>query len=170
MTNMTTNNTYQVFLKDLKARVPGEKAPPATVRQWLLQLLKNRKIDLAHGPNAFNCSWSGAELHSLHPNHIFGFFTSHGVDSQSAHMLVGDVMECLEHYRKHGSSGVAEDQDEPEDIEIPVDWESEPLLGNNGSSDVPSTGWGRVRYVIVGAIVFVVVGLAVVSWWVVKGW
>lgn len=96
MSNIENNSTYQIFLRDLKARVPHEDATPADVRLWLLQLLKNRKVDLADGPNAFACSWGGAELHTLHPNHFFGFFTSHGVNSQTAHMIVGDVMECLE--------------------------------------------------------------------------
>ncbi|TID06708.1 hypothetical protein CH35J_001505 [Colletotrichum higginsianum] len=83
-------------LKTLKTNVPSEYATSARVRQWLLEHLQNRNVQLKDGPKAFVCQWNGAELHSLHPNHIFGSFISQGVASETAHHVVGDVMECLQ--------------------------------------------------------------------------
>lgn len=83
-------------LQALKASVPSENASPERVRLWLLQLLRHRKIDLVDGPISFVCLWNGAELHSMHPNHVFGFFISKGLAPHKASNLVRDITECLE--------------------------------------------------------------------------
>ncbi|KAK2733670.1 hypothetical protein CKAH01_19005 [Colletotrichum kahawae] len=80
----------------LKASVPSENASPERVRLWLLQLLRHRKVDLVDGPISFVCLWNGAELHSIHPNHVFGFFISKGIAPHKASNLVRDITECLE--------------------------------------------------------------------------
>ncbi|KDN70359.1 hypothetical protein CSUB01_08413 [Colletotrichum sublineola] len=101
-------NGASLHLKDAKSTVPSEHATSAGVRQWLLRLLENRNVELPNGPVGFVCHWNGVELHSLHPNHLFGSFISQGVAPQTAHHVVGDVMECLEvmHYsaRPKGTS------------------------------------------------------------------
>lgn len=94
MTNV--ENGSSLHLKTLKTNVPSEYATSGRVRQWLLQHLENRNVDLVNGPEAFVCLWNGSELHSLHPNHIFGSLISQGIAPQTAHHIVGDVMECLE--------------------------------------------------------------------------
>ncbi|KAJ0364441.1 hypothetical protein COL26b_012509 [Colletotrichum chrysophilum] len=83
-------------LQALKASLPSENASPERVRLWLLQLLRHRKIDLVDGPISFVCLWNGAELHSMHPNHVFGFFISKGLAPHKASNLVRDITECLE--------------------------------------------------------------------------
>ncbi|KAF6817057.1 hypothetical protein CPLU01_13693 [Colletotrichum plurivorum] len=175
MSNIENNSTYQIFLRDLKARVPHEDATPAQVRLWLLQLLKNRKVDLADGPNAFACSWGGAELHTLHPNHFFGFFTSHGVSSQTAHMIVGDVMECLEDYRTRRSTSLSAGQPWPpaeetetESVRITVGDETTPLLGESEPSEATGSLWTRTRYVFIGSFMLLVCGLAILAWWILE--
>ncbi|KAK1990795.1 hypothetical protein LX36DRAFT_663893 [Colletotrichum falcatum] len=84
-----------LHLKEAKSTVPSEHATSGGVRQWLLRHLENRNVELPNGPVSFVCHWNGVELHSLHPNHLFGSLISQGVAPQTAHHVVGDVMECL---------------------------------------------------------------------------
>ncbi|OHW99325.1 hypothetical protein CSPAE12_01973 [Colletotrichum incanum] len=105
MTNMA--NESSLHLKKLKSNVPSEFATSGRVRQWLLEHLQNRNVGLINGPEAFVCLWKGAELHSLHPNHIFGSLISQGIAPQTAHHVVGDIMECLEDYRARRAACMA---------------------------------------------------------------
>ncbi|KZL65525.1 hypothetical protein CT0861_10011, partial [Colletotrichum tofieldiae] len=107
MTMTDLVNESSLHLKILKTKVPSEYATSSRVRQWLLEHLQNRNIDLLNGPEAFVCLWKGAELHSLHPNHIFGSLISQGIAPQTAHHVVGDIMECLEDYRARRAACIA---------------------------------------------------------------
>ncbi|KAF9870285.1 hypothetical protein CkaCkLH20_12249 [Colletotrichum karsti] len=164
-------NTYEIFLRNLKFSVPSEHATPGEVRLWLLQLLKNRKVDLVNGPSSFASGWNGAELHSMHPNHIFGCFTSHGVSPQTAHLVAGDVAECLEDYRIRRTACLAAGQDwvsnEPYDeLEDYVDCESQPLLGQ---AEGPSLAHAKRRktwiIILVIFILLLIISSGVLAWW-----
>ncbi|KAK1977361.1 hypothetical protein LZ30DRAFT_731912 [Colletotrichum cereale] len=119
MTNVA--NGSSLHLEAAKSTVPSKHATSAGVRQWLLLHLENRKVELPNGSVGFVCHWNGIELHSLHPNHLFGSLISQGVAPQTAHHVVGDVMECLEDYRARLSFSLAASE--------PWTPDSEPGLG-----------------------------------------
>ncbi|KAK2006139.1 hypothetical protein LZ32DRAFT_570704 [Colletotrichum eremochloae] len=142
-------NGASLHLKDAKSTVPSEHATSAGVRQWLLRLLENRNVELPNGPVGFVCHWNGVELHSLHPNHLFGSFISQGVAPQTAHHVVGDVMECLEEYRARRSFSLAAGQTWSHDAESGPrprmgDEEEQDerhlLLGDEGDREASSKG------------------------------
>ncbi|KAK1565930.1 uncharacterized protein LY79DRAFT_573097 [Colletotrichum navitas] len=175
-----------LHLKDAKNTVPSEHTTSAGVRQWLLRHLENRNVELPNGPVGFVCHWNGVELHSLHPNHLFGSLISQGVVPQTAHHVVGDVMECLQEYRAKRSFSLAADQawaqsseselgprlgDEEEQDERRI------LLGGEGDGETFSRGSGSPQswyYSLAGsrggwlaaAGVSILTGIGVIAWWV----
>ncbi|KAK2030345.1 hypothetical protein LX32DRAFT_559029 [Colletotrichum zoysiae] len=184
MTGVETGSS--LHLKDAKSTVPGEHATSAGVRQWLLRHLENRKVELPNGPVGFVCHWNGVELHSLHPNHLFGSLISQGVAPQIAHHVVGDVMECLQDYRARGSFSLAAGQPGAHDPESRLrprlgDEEEQDerrlLLGGEGDGEAFSKGseqtqsWysslvGSRGGWLAAAGVSVLTGIGVIAWWV----
>ncbi|KAL0929717.1 uncharacterized protein CTRU02_215360 [Colletotrichum truncatum] len=185
MTNVA--NESSLHLKTLKTNVPSEYASSARVRQWLLQHLENRKVALVNGPEAFVCLWNGAELHSLHPNHIFGSLISQGVAPQTAHHVVGDVMECLQDYRARRAASAAAGQvwnSEPESEPEAQQEEAQKRPESGGEQRVIDeeadrealvkqfetprswySSWFTARGGVVAAGFSLAAGLGVMAWW-----
>ncbi|OLN95524.1 hypothetical protein CCHL11_05145 [Colletotrichum chlorophyti] len=167
------DSPHQICLDDLKASVPSEHASAGTVRLWLLQVLRNRNVALAHDPAAFVCLWTGSELHTLHPNHIFGVFTSHGLDSDTARTVVGDVIECLKDYRARRAACLAaggvwhpKPELDPERRGLLADVETEAQVDQ---VDSPVTSTARTRAIILGSALAIIVGLGTLAWWMFRG-
>ncbi|WQF87059.1 hypothetical protein CDEST_12073 [Colletotrichum destructivum] len=172
-------------LKTLKSNVPSEYATSSRVRQWLLEHLQNRNVQLKDGPKTFVCQWNGAELHSLHPNHIFGSLISQGVASETAHHVVGDIMECLQDYRNRRAACVAAGQvwfpdPEPESQPSPKQSPSqeqhqrllredcESLLEQPDSSQSWYSSLTGAKGGFLAAGLSLAVGLGVMTWWLVS--
>ncbi|KAH9226519.1 hypothetical protein K456DRAFT_1742856 [Colletotrichum gloeosporioides 23] len=183
MTNV--ENGSSLHLKTLKTNVPSEYATSGRVRQWLLQHLENRNVDLVNGPEAFVCLWNGSELHSLHPNHIFGSLISQGIAPQTAHHIVGDVMECLEDYRARRAACVASGQvwfpdPDPEPVSQPkgrpeleerqlrLAEDCEALPEQTGNSQSWYSSLTTARGGVLAAGVSLAVGLGVMTWYLVN--
>ncbi|KAF9878372.1 hypothetical protein CkaCkLH20_04410 [Colletotrichum karsti] len=180
MTNVGTGSS--LHLRALKTVVPSEYASASRVRQWLLQHLKNRNVDLLNGPEAFVFLWNGAELHSLHPNHIFGSLISQGIDPQTAHHVVGDVMECLEDYRTRRAACMAAGQvwfpdpepesdtqpkrrPEPNQRQVILDEDVEALAEHSESAQSWYSSISAAPAGAIAAGLSVAAGLGVMAWW-----
>ncbi|KAH9229386.1 hypothetical protein K456DRAFT_56297 [Colletotrichum gloeosporioides 23] len=165
-------------LQALKASVPSENASPERVRLWLLQLLRHCKIDLVDGPISFVCLWNGAELHSMHPNHVFGFFISKGLAPHKASNLVRDITECLEDYRarraacraagkvwvpESDSCPIAGAETEPDLIDVPSS--TQVSKSRTASKDIATTLSPNNPGLLLGAALSTVIGFGVLAWW-----
>ncbi|KAK1839720.1 hypothetical protein CCHR01_17645 [Colletotrichum chrysophilum] len=165
-------------LQALKASLPSENASPERVRLWLLQLLRHRKIDLVDGPISFVCLWNGAELHSMHPNHVFGFFISKGLAPHKASNLVRDITECLEDYRarrvacraagkvwvpESDSCPIPSAETEPDLIDLPSS--TEISKRRTASEDIATTLSPNNPGLLLGAALSTVIGFGVLAWW-----